>query len=118
MALFRGRARQRRESAAPSGFGWRAGQDFTLWSRGPWAGAAAALAVLGMLALRSTPRRSFAAGVRQQAVLPVALILGVLGILCTDSRILPVVSARAATLTDPSRDPDFAWRRQVWAAAG
>jgi O-antigen ligase len=86
-------------------------------TRSSWIGMAAALLVLGALALRFTPAARRGALPKHQIVVPLAALVGALGLFLVVSRMTPVIAARAKSLATASQDASFAWRLQMWRGA-
>jgi O-antigen ligase len=86
-------------------------------TRSSWIGMAVALLVLGALALRYTPAERRGALPKHQLVVPLAALVGALGLFLVVSRMTPVIAARAKTLATASQDASFAWRLEMWKGA-
>jgi O-antigen ligase len=87
-------------------------------TRTSWLSAAAALAVLGSLALSQAAQQSRVQRLGAQAVMPLAIVLAVLALFLLNTAALPTLQVRAATLTDPVNDGGVQWRLRLWRTAG
>jgi O-antigen ligase len=86
-------------------------------TRSSWVGVLFALGTLALLAWRYTNAGRNFMGQKHQMVVPLAIVVGALGLFLFASRSTPMLAARAKTLAHASQDASFAWRLEMWQGA-